>query len=210
MFGQPDGDHGTCTFDGCGRPYRARGLCSSHLDQLARGKDLTPIRVPKTTCEVPGCDRRHAGNGLCTSHKSQLQRGQELRPIGAGFRLAWDDRKGYVHVKAPPGHPNARKDGYMFEHVLVMSQLLGRPLLPHEQVHHRNGLKNDNRPENLELWAMHQPKGQRVADLVAWAREILACYGDRYPPGHAGGTPDAGVLPSDCCRCQASEHILPP
>jgi hypothetical protein len=136
-------------------------------------------------------------------------RGRPLRPIGAGFRLAWDDRKGYVHIKAPAGHPNARKDGYMFEHVLVMTQMLGRPLLPGEQVHHRNGVKNDNRPENLELWVGHQPKGQRVEDLVKWAREILACYGDLYPAvgGEAG---DAGVLPSDCSRCRPSASRLPP
>ena len=149
------------------------------------------------------------GNGLCRSHRSQLERGQALRPIGAGFKLAWGDRKGYVHVKAPPGHPNARKDGYMFEHVLVVSRMLGRPLLPHEQVHHRNGVKSDNRPENLELWAGHQPKGQRVEDLVRWARKILAQYGDLYPD-EDGRAVDAGMLPSDCRRLQRSAHLQPP
>jgi hypothetical protein len=208
MFG-PTRPEPACTFEGCTRPYRARGLCSSHLDQLARGKPLTPIRVWKKRCEFPGCNNKHAGNGLCTSHKSQLQRGHPLRPIGVGFRLAWDDRKGYVHVKAPAGHPNARKDGYMFEHVLVMTQMLGRPLLPGEQVHHRNGLKDDNRPGNLELWVGHQPKGQRVEDLITWAREILACYGDLYPATGREGR-DAGVLPSDCRRCRPSASQLPP
>lgn len=198
-----------CSFQGCGRPLRARGLCSSHLDQLARGKPLTPTRIWKTACEFPGCENKHAGKGLCRSHMSQLQRGQPLQPIGASFRFAWNDRKGYVHVKAPAGHPNARKDGYVFEHVLVLSQMLGRPLLPHEQVHHRNGVKNDNRPENLELWAGHQPRGQRVEDLVNWAREILAAYGDLYPVGDREPR-DAGVLPSDCRRSQGSARQSPP
>jgi HNH endonuclease len=209
MFTSSGSPGRTCSFEGCGRPFRARGLCSSHLDQLARGKPLTPIRVWKTTCEFPGCDNKHAGNGLCRSHKSQRQRGQPLQPIGAGFKFAWRDRQGYVHIKAPEGHPNARKNGYIFEHVLVMSQVLGRPLLPHEQVHHKNGVKNDNRPENLELWAGHQPKGQRVVDLVTWAREILARYGDLFPAPD-GEAADAGVLPSDCRRLQRSAHHLPP
>ena len=57
-----------------------------------------------------------------------------------------------------------------------MEQQLGRPLLPDETVHHINGVRDDNRPENLELWSSSHPKGQRVEDKVEWAAEILKQY----------------------------------
>src|SRR3990167_7213836 len=80
---------------------------------------------------------------------------------------------GYVHVYAPE-HPKHSKDNYVLEHVQIMERELGRYLFPGETVHRKNGQKTDNRLENLELWASAHPPGQRVVDLVCWAREILS------------------------------------
>lgn len=82
------------------------------------------------------------------------------------------DKSGYVQIWMPE-HPNARIAGYVHEHRLVMSNLINRPLFPFENVHHKNGIRDDNRIENLELWDKTQPSGQRVEDKIQWCIDFL-------------------------------------
>ena len=73
-------------------------------------------------------------------------------------------------------HPNSDKDGKISEHVLVMSKYLGRPMRKGETIHHKNGIRDDNRLENLELWDKRHPPGQRVLDKVKFYKEFIALY----------------------------------
>ena len=135
---------------------------------------------------------------MCRSHyERQRKHGDPM--AGTPFRTVTGDGSishGYVWVSVPPERrhlvpPGRRAD---FEHRIVMAEMLGRPLLPDEVVHHRDGNRLNNDPGNLELWNTGQPKGQRVEDKVAWAYALLRRYDAEI--GHALGwdlNPETGA-----------------
>lgn len=81
-------------------------------------------------------------------------------------------RYAVLRIPARDGQPTYE----ILEHRYVMEQKLGRKLTSDETVHHVNGVKTDNRPENLELFSSRHGPGQRVDDKVAFAIEILTLY----------------------------------
>lgn len=130
-----------------GKPFTR--LVASECERC-RGLTLSRPSQPKRFCGW-GCSRKHHGDYL-----------RSIRNGKPGGKHITKD--GYVEVYFPE-HPFAPKRGHVFEHRLVMEKLLGRTLLPSERVHHKNGVRHDNRPENLELWAGSHPYGARAADV---------------------------------------------
>ncbi len=85
-------------------------------------------------------------------------------------------KDGYVRIYKP-GHPNSDNKQSILEHVFVMSEYLCRPLKSGEIVHHKNGIRDDNRIENLDLRIKNlHPNGQSVEDLIPYWVEMLRRY----------------------------------
>lgn len=119
-------------------------------------------------------------------HYRKLARDHHRRKVGIDVNLPLllaPAGSGHIHENGyklitVKGHPNSSgKNGAIFEHQYVMSQHLGRPLRKGETIHHKNGVRLDNRIENLEIWHKSHPPGQRVEDKIKWCKEFLESYG---------------------------------
>ncbi len=179
-------ESGTCAAPDCTNTFRRRTIGSERRFCSRKCSNRTRIRekradgwVPahrrpgRESCSVLECEKPRYVHGYCIMHAERVRR---FGTPGEAERR-----------KAAPGTADwtQTSDGYMrrsfngeiqLQHRVVMEELLGRLLWADETVHHKNGNRSDNRPENLELWSSWQPAGQRVEDKIAYAREILARY----------------------------------
>lgn len=168
-----------CSYAGCENKINARGYCSGHYRLLKLGLPLRPLRhkwPPGTECGEATCQRKAERKGFCSSHSRHFIATGETRPL----RKMGKRGRGTV---TPTGYRmHCLTDDPLLgtvaimEHRLVMSRILGRALRRDETVHHKNGDRLDNRPDNLELWSSFQPPGQRVEDKLDYAIEILRRY----------------------------------
>lgn len=160
----------TCKWDGCTNLIQRKlGYCNNHYRKSIGG-----------LCSINGCRGAVVGRGWCSKHWQKWSKYGD--PEGGTKRSrnygdVWLNNYGYV-LEYMPGHIQSSPDGRVMQHRRIMSEILNRPLYDYENIHHKNGIKDDNRIENLELWITHQPIGKRVKDLLVWAEWIIKEYGE--------------------------------
>jgi hypothetical protein len=170
-----------CKEEGCGGRTVARGWCKGHYQRWFRHGDpnkriYRPRGSPPPPCSVDGCDRVGGhGKGLCKLHYERQRVTGDVGPaqpkIAARNSGHWYEHDGYLRRSV---YRDGVCVGSIMQHVQVMEQDLGRRLVAPENVHHKNGVRDDNDPGNLELWYKMQPSGQRVTDLMEYIAEYHA------------------------------------
>lgn len=163
-----------CSIEGCGKKHASLGYCVKHYKRFKNNGDpLVVKRVhrysPDGLCTFDGCDAPLESRGFCSKHRGRLAKYGDPS-VFKQEKKGSHNVTGYVYI-SNPAWPRPKA-----EHRLVMEVHLGRELLSYENVHHKNGVRDDNRIENLELWSKGQPAGQRVEDKVQHAIEILRLY----------------------------------
>lgn len=188
-----------CSINGCLRMINEGNYCSGHASRIRRGISGLDLEKPikqvnkykkDQICCINGCERPVHSWDMCKIHYSRVKSGKPIGPLGKMKAKVGEsrffDKNGYVLVSNPRGGNSIK------EHRLIMERFLGRELRKNEIVHHINGIKTDNRIENLELWDRSHPSGQRVEDKLAFYKDFIELYDTPKFLTEASPTVDVG------------------
>lgn len=145
------------------RPYKRANVkyCSRSCQHIALTKNPSPR---KCAC---GCGTIIKRKRFPKNFPKSYVAGHQFK---GKLNTNWNNGQyitayGYVFLQKPE-HPNSDKRGYVREHVFIMSKHLGRPLTKNELVHHINGIRNDNRIDNLIIMTRQQHASHHHKGLI--------------------------------------------
>lgn len=204
--------HG-CSIDGCEQKHRARGLCSTHYNRLARtGTTEVSPSAPARHCSVEECGLEHYALGACRGHYRQLKRGVRLTPLVERYRVSrsasreerlraytskspecWDwtgpvDAYGYGAIWSNGARAKAHRVAY---------EIANGSIPPRMQIDHMCGNRRCVRPEHLQVVTNKENQENRLlgsnnksgARGVHWDKRskrwiaVVRHHGRRYQAG---------------------------
>lgn len=155
--------------------FKGRGVAQhKRLDRICgncgKAFQITPSVLRKGSHRGMYCSREctyehwRSIGGVHPTRKANGEKGRLVN--GQGYVEIYISKKLLVGKDRPS--TSRFHGGWILEHRFVMEQIIGRPLLKTENVHHKDGNRANNAPENLELWIKPQPTGIRAVDLVLY------------------------------------------
>lgn len=139
------------------RSHKAISLKAFHLNISTRPPSSSVI----TNCNF--CNKEIIINIYRNIHDKNHHCSQQC--AWKAMRKPYVNKSGYVRLAINFGKS-------ILEHRLVMEKMLDRKLKKYETVHHKNGIRSDNRKRNLELWSRKHGAGIRIIDLRNYLKTI--------------------------------------